>query len=802
MPNTEHSAQILAGSWPSQSVTSWSGYAMAFTQAANSLFKELDVQIDIKEILAPMDGAFIDAARRLANGRETALQNRIEAYRHISKSAHWAANELHSTKSDLVEIVKGAEEAIRLAREAAEKAKAAAQGTPAAAATIAAIEAQLQTAITEMVTTAKGLAQARDLQGATTVTALSTDISQWAAPFANSILPDSGGTPAAPGSNTQSPQGMLGAQSVDFTTTEFGDTKLWSDPKQANSSPQQSAQDGIQQTAFNQPDKLDPADVARSDKSPSVSPPASSAPSAPSTSSGGSGSNPASGLAQMLNPSSGSSSPASSGSPAGNPATAAQTGQVPGAAKTGTGAAGSGAGTGSGTGAGAGPSGASRAASLANLGGGMAESSARMASGAVSATANSVSTGTNVGANVAQSAASAAPAATGVPPAASGGMAAGGAAPMAMAPPGGAGAGVVNPVASGGPAAATPPGPAASNTGPASAGGGAAGAGAGTSAGAAAGGGGAAPVAVPGIRGIGADGASGEAVFEQAMDAGRDVITSLVAQTLGVAYIDIHYAAAVVWERSGTVAAWMATSEGASYIPLGVGVPHDVRLSVTDPVAGNELWTASAAAGGTNPLETVVRQAQVRGQAAPGARVLAIASSLPMDQVIDWAGTVGARPVGVDPRTVVRAASSDGSLSHRCAVAMPWEWQQANAFSERERERVAGRHMHMAATAGHLAGQHACEQVINLFEERKPISDALWAAVNKERFMALIQYQMAVRSAGQGGAESPARLLAMARAAEVVLCLRHCGTAKGCADLLYAARLAGVPLNADAAVTA
>ena len=57
MPMTEHSAEILAGAWPSQSVMAWSGYAMQFSQAANTLFKELDVQMDIKQILAPMEGA-------------------------------------------------------------------------------------------------------------------------------------------------------------------------------------------------------------------------------------------------------------------------------------------------------------------------------------------------------------------------------------------------------------------------------------------------------------------------------------------------------------------------------------------------------------------------------------------------------------------------------------------------------------------------------------------------------------------------------------------------------------------------
>jgi hypothetical protein len=301
------------------------------------------------------------------------------------------------------------------------------------------------------------------------------------------------------------------------------------------------------------------------------------------------------------------------------------------------------------------------------------------------------------------------------------------------------------------------------------------------------------------IRAIGADGATGDILFDQAMDAGRDVITALLAQTMANAYIEIHYAVSLIWERGGTVSAWLATSEGASYIPRGVGVPQYVRLAITDPVVGHELWNATATAGGANPLEVVVRQAEAREQSAPGARVLAVASTLPMAQVIDWAGAVRARPVSVDPRTISASTPVDASLAHRCAVAMPWEWRQANAFSEQERLKVAARHMHMAANAGHLSGG-ASDQIIELFEERKPIDESLWAGVRQQKYAALIQYQMSMQSAGLGGAEPPARLLATARAAEVIECLRHYDTAEGCADLLYATRLVGVPLNPAAAV--
>lgn len=813
MPATEHSAEILAGSWPAQSVMSWSGYAMEFSQAANRLFKELDTQADIKDILGPMEGAFIDSARGLAMGRETALQNRIEAYRHISKKAHWAANELHSTKSDLVEIVKQAEENIKTSRENAEKAKAAARANPLAGEpAVAAIESQLQSSIAAIVALAKSNAMARDSQGAATVTALSTDISQWAAPFVNHILPqsggipDMGGLPAAPALPAPAPLDGAGSgnvKPVDYVTGNALDpaqaVQEQKDPLANNA--QQNPDRTIQQTALRQPDKIDPHQASK----PQTSSP--SAPSSPSPSSAGSSSNPSSVLGQMMKPassgssssspaSSSSSSPASSG--ASNPAAASQSGQM-------ANANGANAGAGAGTGANAAANAAGRAPGMASLGSGIADTSAKMASGAVNVTSNAVNTATNVGSNVAQNvahAAAQAPAAASpaavTTPASVGGAPVSGGAPMGgmmpAAPAGGAGA--VNPVTAGGGA---PSAPAATPTSPAASPAGGGGAPQATAAGAA--GSSYAPVPVPhsSIRGIGADGATGDVIFDQAMDAGQDVIKALVAQTLGTGYIDIQYAVSLIWERGGTITAWMATSEGASYIPLGVRVPQDVRLSVTDPIIGHELAKTSAEAGGANPLEIVVRQAEAREQAAPGARVLALASSLPMDRVMDWAGVVGARPVSVNPKEVDRATGAGMSMLHRCAVAMPWEWRQANAFSEEDRLRVAARHMHMAANAGHLGGG-AAERVIELFEERQPIPEALWADVAKQRFMALIGYQSAMSNAGQGGAEPPARLLASARAAEVVLCLRDYGSVEGCADLLYASRLAGAPLSPAAAV--
>lgn len=794
MPLTEYSAEILAGSWPSQMVMAWSGYAMEYTEAADRLFGQLNVQYDIQDILAPMSGMFIDAARQVALGRQYALMNRIEAYRYASGKAHWAANELHSTKADLVEIVNKAEEDIQKARANAENAKAAAAGNPAV---IAAIESQLQTSIASAVAGAKADAQLRDSDGAKTVTGYIGDINNWSQPYANFMLPQSGvfptsagdGVPAtlAPTPPTGPHVGGSTTKLVDYNTT-LKDAK--GTPLAQQSNPQTNPQSHVEQSALrNDQEVKDPAATANQRPTTS-SPPMSTMPVSGGSSgagSSGAGSSPGSMFGHMMQPM--SSSPGSSASPAsatnGMPASAA----TPNA---------QGAATSSG-GAGAGLAGAGRAVSAAGSGFGIAESAARMGTGAVSTTANALSTAGSVGSQVAQStAATMAQSSSAATPAAALTAPAAGGAPMAMMPPtAGAAPGAV----SGGP----PVGPTASNVSsgvpttpgvqpntPSYGGVGSSVSGGGSTL---------APVVMQGgspIRTIGADGATGEALYEQAVAASQAVLQALIAQTRTVGYIRTQWAMSLIWERSGLVSAWLATSEGPSYIPLGVRVPENVRLAVTDAVVGRDLWDMSAAAGGADPLEVVVRHAEMRDATAPGQRVLVIASSLPMGRVMDWAGAVGARPASVDPRTVDPATGGDGVLLHRCAVAMPWEWRQADAFTAQDRLKVAARHMRMAAVSGHLTGR-ACEAVMRLFEERKPISETLWADVKAERNAAAIEFQIAEDMRGMGDAD-PARAFMNSRAAEVIQCLQHYDTAEGCADILYATRLAGAPLNPAAAV--
>jgi hypothetical protein len=169
----------------------------------------------------------------------------------------------------------------------------------------------------------------------------------------------------------------------------------------------------------------------------------------------------------------------------------------------------------------------------------------------------------------------------------------------------------------------------------------------------------------------------------------------MLTQTSLAGYIPIDFAVSLIYERTGGVTAWLATSEGASAIPLGVRIPQDVKLAVNDPVIGRELWSMAAAGGGANPLQVIAEHAKAREMAAPGTRVLAIASATP--GVDGWAKELGAQAVQLKAAEV-RPVADLGHTHHRCEVGMPWEWRQANTFDAHDRLRIAARHMHMAMT--------------------------------------------------------------------------------------------------------
>lgn len=803
-PTSPHADVILGTLWPLQSESAWQTFATAIKGEATRLFGEDGAQQDILRLVAvDQAGAFIEAATNLVRVSSATLETRYQTYNDASSVAQGVATRIWAIKLRMAESVAAAETAIAAAKDELEPqiqaATASLDGLRASQLT-----ADLQGRITAAITQAQIEVAAEAATGAAEIAALNTKVGDASSDAAGGATPldwDGGGAgiPAAPAMPAPTTPGGNGVQAVDYDTFKEG-TEPLSDRMPAARQAEEPTLSQAAQDSNRLPDEVKARDATSAPhgdagkSGTSAMPPATSAPSGGSPAS--SGGSPASVLGSAMRP---MSSPASSASPA----SASSPGS--GVSGTGTPAAQTGSGASApGTGSGAAASGVSRAVGGASVGAGIAETSARMGTGAVSAAANAVGTAGSVGAQIAQSATSAAapPPAAGPPPGPVGTPApAAGPAPMAMIPPTTAPASTVAggfPPA--GPAAAGPgipgtpqqqgPASASTNLGGASAGG----PGANTT-----------PVMVPmsQVRTVGLDGATGDVLIGQAADAARSILETVIAQTRHAGYGSSQgfvWAVTVIAERTGGITAWLATSEGPSYIPRGVRVPDDVRLAVTDPVVGRQLWDAAAAAGGADPLEVLARHAELRDSAGPGGRVLAFAASVPMARVMDWAATVGARPVSVDPRTIDAAAAVGDQGQHRCAAAMPWEWQQANALSEKQRLQVAVRHMMMAATAGHLTDA-ACERVTDAFDRGNPVTASDWADVRQAFAMSCVNYEMTrVGAPLSGESTTLERAFRTARAAEVVWCARDYASVAGCADLLYATRLAGAPLNQAAAV--
>lgn len=842
-PSSAHADLILGNLWPLQSESVWGHFAEAIMAAGLRLWGELHgPQADILTLVARQESRdMIPAFLKLIRRRIALLDNRAKAYQMASKQAAGVGTAIWATKFKMAESVAAAESKITAAKNELEP-KIHTAESAGQAAVAAALTGELAGRITAAITQGQDEVIGHAAYGAGEIATHQAKIAGWPSPDVTETAGGSAAaTPLSTGTGSRaapaplSPGDGSSIQPVDYTTVKDGggaespvpDKATLSD-KSEGAIDQSSLSKQAQEASFN-PDQLHPKDAATvpGDKGAPSSPGQSSVPpSASAPSSGGSSAgNPASVVGQMMRPpmsSPASSSPASS-SPASSGSGLSSTGATgsPAGAQTGSpaaGAAASGAGAGAGSGAGA-----ARGASVAGLGSGIAEASARMGTGAISATANALGAAGNVvGSQVAQGAAAAAqatPAATGIPPSSAApppAPSAAGGAPMAMMPPP---AGAATPVV-GGPAGGSGVVPGGPNVGPgtpgtppaASGGVGAGVAGGGASVGGSGANTGPAPVPVlmqqmTPMRALGADGATGEELYGQAVDAAREVVEAMVAQSVKTGRLGAtgwsnsngwSVAASVIQERNGEFSAWLATSVGPSFVHRGVRIPEGVRLAVTDPVVGRELWEATAAAGGADPVEVVARHAEAREAASPGVRVLVLAASLPENRVAGWAAELRTRAVSVDPRPI-KGASVSGAGQHRCAVAMPWEWGQANAFDEQGRQRIAAKYMLMAATEGHLHG-HAVERVMDKFERRTPITDTDWADVDSAYMQAVIRADFARGGMSLEGEQvAPERAFRTMCAAEVVQCLREFHTAEGCADLLYATRLAGAPLKpADA----
>ncbi|MCT7373150.1 hypothetical protein [Mycolicibacterium llatzerense] len=789
-PTSPHAGLILGTLWPLQSESAWGAFAAALTAEAVRLFGEDDEQHGIlRQVAMDQYGAFIEAATRLVRISSNTLAARYKTYSDTSGTADAVGRRIWATKVHMAESVANAENTITAAENELNPKIVAAQAAGQAAAA-AAFKGELDGRTAAAINLAQGEVVTAAAEGAANITALDAKVvasqpsNESAAP-ANSM--SWGTAPTAPPPTIPADNHVV--QAVDYQRSLNGaDRAGISEAATTNNDSGHLPHDNRDARVPEPTTHTEPGAASRGPEktgSPASTPPVATSP--PSSGSSASGGGPSSVLASMVKP---STAPTSAGSPASAagspPGTATPAGQT---------AASSGTGTGTGS------AGMNRAVSAASAGAGMAESAARMGTGAISATAaNALGAATNISAQqVAQGAASAAgpvnPAtlpAAGSPTPTSTTTGAVTAPPTAAAAPMTVMPATTAPTVTGGPAS-TPPATVTAPSGlPGS-----------TSSPSATSGPVPAPMPMAQMHAVGAEATTSDVLIGQAADAARSILETLIAQTRRTGYgTGFVWAVSVIAERTGQFTAWLASSEGPSYVPRGVRIPEAVRLAVTDELSGRELWEAAAARGGADPLDLLVQHAQMLDAAAPGSRVLALAAGLPLDRVADHAALVGAHPVSVDPRTIEAAAAPPGDGQHRCAAVMPWEWQQANAFDDRKRLQVAAQYAAAAAETGHLYDP-ACRRVIDAFTRGRAISESDWADIRQAHAGACVNYDMAKMTAhAVGGASDPApleRAFRTARAAEVVLCLREAHTAEGCADLLYASRLAGAPLSPGAA---
>lgn len=753
-PTSAHADVILRALWPMQSESAWGAFAASLKAEALRLFSEDDQQHAIlRQVATDQDGPFIDAATRLVTISSTTLAARYKTYAATSETADAVARRIWATKLCMAESVDNAQTTITAAENELNP-KIMASKTAGQAALAAALKGELDGRTTAAITLAQSEVVSAAAEGSSAITALAAKVVATQPKSHGNSAPTLPAPPMSSGGTGQSRP--PGAHGVDYHRSLNGSDRagLPESTTDRGHLPRNSrdARAPGPETTSGTPDKTG--------GSPNSAPPfAASAPSSGTNST--TGGSPSSVLASMIKPPTSTGPPASgagSSSAAGSPS--GITGP-PGQQPTTTSRPGTGI---------------SRAISAASAGITIAETAARTGTGAIAATSSALGAATNTSGQVAAQPTAVAPntmTSPITPPTA---------APLVAMPS------TATPTATGGSASPPPSGMPGLPVTPS-------------------------PVAAAGsvpeplpmtqmrALGGGSPAPTGETLTGQAAEAARSILETLIAQTWHVGYggTEFSWAVSVIADRTGQFTAWLASSEGPSYVPRGVRLPTAVRLAVTDQIVGRELWETSAQHGGADPIKLLVQHAQMLDAAAAGTRVLALAAAVPREHLADWASQVGARPVSLDPRLVAAAAAAPGAGQHRCEAVMPWEWQQANTFHERKRRKVAAQCATAATEAGHL-NNPACRRVIDAFTRGQAITESDWADITQAHVEAWVDYDLARMAAHAiGGSTDPSPIewtFRTARAAEVVQCLREANSAAGCADLLYASRLAGAPLSA------
>lgn len=128
-PETEHSAEILPGSWPQSSEFSWTEYGAKLLSEAQWLGEELAGQEDILSLVVSdeQQGAYIDSAVNVIRQRTETVSDRCQAYTQMAGQASGIGGDILTAKTEMAESVTNAEATIAAARADLEPKIAAAQ---------------------------------------------------------------------------------------------------------------------------------------------------------------------------------------------------------------------------------------------------------------------------------------------------------------------------------------------------------------------------------------------------------------------------------------------------------------------------------------------------------------------------------------------------------------------------------------------------------------------------------------------------------------------------------------------------
>ncbi len=271
------------------------------------------------------------------------------------------------------------------------------------------------------------------------------------------------------------------------------------------------------------------------------------------------------------------------------------------------------------------------------------------------------------------------------------------------------------------------------------------------------------------------------------LELARAAVADLAAAS-SMAYPGLEWAVAVArGDTSGLPELWVASNEGASYIPAGVYIRRTMPLAARFDEDFDARWF-----GWFNPAETAVRAVRARGET-----VSAIATTWPQKSELVSDATPDVA-IAVAPSSAPADAESSqllSSRSHRLETVAPSIYQSLERVAPDVAEGYA-RQLTQAAVYGPGPELSSVAQSVAraLISSRWPSNDE-WSALRSEYEMDRLM--AGSQRPGLTGMEEPAQLVAYVhefvhcRRLETLLCWES-GTP---ADVVYAAAMAGVSLN-------